>query len=145
MTDLDLSPPPIKSLGVMSLGEISPDFGRHRTELLDLSGSIKSDDRERIVRYLRGGTIIFAAMEYTTDIIAGAFGRPGGSGIRTDGDYYWRGDCPDYVEHYGVALPADFLEHMRDLDWITPLVSRRRALEIDRYLMSLRKRHDPDG
>jgi len=130
---------PVKSLGVLSLGEISPNFALHRQELIDLSGRIKGEDRERVVRYLRGGTIIFAAMEYTIDVISNAFGRPGGSGIRTDGDYYWRGDCADYVQHYGVGLPNDFLRHMERLEWTTPVVSPERALEIDRYLMGLKK------
>ena len=127
--------PSVRPLGVLSLGETGQRYRLRRQELLDLSGAIPEADRPPLAAYLRGGAIIFAAMEWTRDVIGEAFGTPGGSGIRTDGTFYWRRDAADYVEHYGVALPADFLEHARRLNWTQPTLTPERVLEIDRDLM----------
>ena len=52
----------------------------------------------------------------------------------TDGAWYWRIDTADYVEHYQVALPAEFIEHMRALAWTCPTITRERVAEIDKQL-----------
>lgn len=35
----------------------------------------------------------------------------------TDGSFFWRVDTADYVEHYQVALPSEFLRHGSSLKW----------------------------
>jgi hypothetical protein len=128
-------PPTVRSLGVLSLGETGKAYALRREELLRLAGGLPEQHRVLVANYLRGGAIVFAAMEHTKDIIDGSFETPGGSGIMTDGHYYWRRDCADYVEHYGVDLPAEFVEHVQQLDWMAPEVGPERVLAIDRYLM----------
>jgi hypothetical protein len=108
-------------LGVFGRGWPSSESERVRRELLPLVGKLSEDECPLIARYLRAGTVVFALMEWTTDVI-GAFPEPklekfrpgfhileavggrfdvaGGSGILTDGTYYWRTDTADYVEHY---------------------------------------------
>jgi hypothetical protein len=132
------TPLPVYALGIMSVGEPSRRFARHRDELRASVGAIAEDERGRIADYLRSDSIVFAPMEHTRDMLDGAFETPGGSGILTDRSYYWRMDCADYVQHYGVALPREFLDHIKGTDWESPAVSPERVLEIDRYLMKMR-------
>lgn len=150
MNDIALIP-----LGAFGLGW-PPDSERVRRELLPLVGKLSEDECPLIARYLRAGTIVFAIMEWTSDVI-GAFPKPcreklqpgarlrdvvggrfdvaGGSGILTDGTYYWRLDTADYVEHYGTGLPDEFLRHGRSLGWMAPQqLSHERFLAIYEYL-----------
>jgi hypothetical protein len=128
-------PTVVRTLGVLSFGEMGRTYAGHREDLLRLAGVLAEEDRSRIARYLRGGKIVFAAMEHTKDVIDGVFETPGGSGILTDGSYYWRRDSADYVEHYGIALPREFVEHVVRSAYIPPDISPHRLLEIDRFLM----------
>ncbi len=75
-------------------------------------------------------------MEYTSDILSGAFDVAGGSAVLTDGTYYWRRDAAEYVEHYGIGLSDDFLRHGRDREWSAPEVARDEILRIDRFLIA---------
>lgn len=128
----------LEALGLLSIGEPGPAYAQRRAELLRLAECLPAEDRTRIASYLRRGTIVFAAMEHTRDVIGGDFETPGGSGILTDGEYYWRLDAADYVEHYGLCLPADFVDHVARLNWVCPEVPPERVLVIDRILMSRR-------
>jgi hypothetical protein len=38
----------------------------------------------------------------------------------TDGRWVWMSDLPDYVEQYGVALPAAFLREIRANNYVVP-------------------------
>ncbi|MFV0460776.1 MAG: hypothetical protein ACK5MT_18630 [Actinomycetales bacterium] len=84
--------------------------------------------------YLRSGTLVLALMEYTTDVVGDAFGVPGGSGIQTDGTYYWRVDAAEYVEHYGVGLDEEFLAWMEHHAWRAPTVPPADLADIDAQL-----------
>ena len=90
--------------------------------------------RQRVADYLTGGASIFALMEYTTDILEGAFGVSGGSAILSDGTYYWRRDAADYVRHYGIDVGAEALSHMSSNDWAPPKLSPKEIMKIDKYL-----------
>lgn len=130
--------PAVRPLGVLSAGEPGKAYVRHRDELLRLAERLPVEHRVRMANYLRRGAIVFAAMEHTRDVIDGNFETPGGSGILTDGEYYWRLDCADYVEQYGVHLPREFVDHVARLDWLAPEVPPERVLVIDQFLMSHR-------
>lgn len=75
-----------------------------------------------------------AIMEYTRDALEDAFGVSGGSAIMTDGVYYWRRDTAEYVETYGIDLPAEFLEHGCRLNWVPPSLTKKQVLMCDGYL-----------
>ena len=74
-------------------------------------------------------------MEYTDDLVDGQFGVAGGSAIMTDGVYFWRLDTADYVETYGVGLPAGFLAHARSLRWTPPIPDQDRVQELEQELI----------
>jgi hypothetical protein len=146
---------PVIPLGVFGL--LWPvDEEPVRSALRPLVGMLPEAERPAIASYLRAGEMILAYMEGTSDvlgafpkprleklytsvdileIVGGAFAVSGGSAILTDGTYYWRLDTADYVEHYGVGLPEDFLRHGRSLGWSMPPMSPEDALAVDRYLM----------
>lgn len=143
---------PVKPIGLFSLVN---SFEQLRDELLSLVGLLPKEECPAVVKYLRAGTIIFAVMEHTHDLI-GAFPTPrrnlprygihvrdkvggrfdvaGGSGILTDGAYYWRGDTADYVEHYRVGLPDEFLRHGRAQGWVPPTLTEEEVLAVNNYL-----------
>jgi hypothetical protein len=128
-------------LGFFGVVAGQPELEKLRGELLTLVGKLPEDECPAIATYLRAGTIVFAIMEGTSDIV-GAFPKPlrenfrwgcnilgvvggrfavsGGSAIQTDGVYYWRTDTAEYVEHYRVALPEDFLRRGRAQGWVAP-------------------------
>ena len=117
----------VEPLGVL-VGQISRD------KLTPLIGAIPEGDRRPIAEYLRGGALVFAVMAYTRDKLFGRFGTTGGSSIRTDGRYYWRGDAGDYVETYGIGLPQSFLQHGSAAGWKAPTLSEADVLAIHAFL-----------
>jgi hypothetical protein len=62
--------------------------------------------------------IAFSAFDKTT--VAGT------NSIRTDGIWVWPDTFSYYVRQHGVALPADFLKHIRDRKYSPP-----KEVEID--------------
>ncbi|MEV6242410.1 hypothetical protein [Lentzea sp. NPDC051838] len=115
-------------LGVFGRPRLSPEL------LRPLVGELSSDLRGRVAEYLRGGTLVIALMEYTEDVLEGRFGVSGGSGVMTDGTYYWRCDAAEYVETYGIHLDQAIIDHMEQTGWRAPQLSPAEVLEIDDVL-----------
>jgi hypothetical protein len=129
MTDNEREP--LIPLGFFAVLSYTRAEERARRVLRSLQGGLREDPRP-IIPYLRSGRILLALMEQTDDLLDDEFSVPGGSGIMTDGVYFWRVDTADYVEHHRVALPSDFLEHGRRRDWHPPDISPEREAEADR-------------
>jgi hypothetical protein len=74
------------------------------------------DDEDRIVEYLRAGSLMTGVMEGMLDVVSGAAFLEGSgcSSFLTDGVWLWRQDYPYYVETYHVPVPADFVQHVID-------------------------------
>lgn len=77
-----------------------------------------------IVTYLNAGTVYAVAAGPTLDI----FKHParhiiGPLSLHTDGTWLWPSDLAYYVQHYHVALPDDFIAHMRAQHWTPPQLS----------------------
>jgi hypothetical protein len=150
------TPHPVTPLGLFGFVWGQPEFEKLRDDILPLVGMLPKEECPAIARYLRAGAIVFAVMEVTSDVI-GAFPEPrrdlprygvhtldvkggrfavaGGSAIDTDGTYCWRGDTADYVEHYRVGLPEEFLRHGRSLGWVPPTMTPEDVLAVDDYLV----------
>ncbi|AKT43470.1 hypothetical protein [Chondromyces crocatus] len=138
----------VESIGILSAIAPQQVFEQARSELQKRTGTLPGEERAAIASYLRAGAIVFAIMEHTTDVLEGAFGVPGGSGVRTDGAYYWRGDAADYVERYCIAPSDDFLSHGRALQWSPRPMAEEDIAGVYDYLMAnmrqirrARKRH----
>jgi hypothetical protein len=126
-----MSPVVLKSIGVLSLPEAQPQFRERREALLESVGELNDQDRARCVQFLRGGTLVLAFMEQTRDVIAERFVVAGGSGIRSDGTYYWRQDAADYIEQHGIGVPDDFLRHCREQRWEARELTIAETNEVD--------------
>ncbi len=114
----------LQPIGMLSAKVLT---ARDIDELLEGCKEALASDRE-LLRYLQGGTVGFAIMEQTRDVIRGSFGTDGGSGVLTDGEYYWRGDAADYVGTYGVAPSEQFMRQVRSKRWPEPLSPERLAV-----------------
>jgi hypothetical protein len=125
---------PVTPLGVFGVVAGQRQFEQLRDKIVALGGMLHDQVRPSIARYLRSGATVFAIMEYTRDVVAGAYGVSGGSAIVTDGTYYWRSDTAEYVERYGTGLPEDFLRHWRVQRWAARSMAPEDVLAVDRYL-----------
>ncbi|WP_155848951.1 hypothetical protein [Amycolatopsis vancoresmycina] len=126
-------------LGVFGPGGDTP-FGLEPGLLRPLVGRLDGDLRKQVARYLRNGTVVIALMEYTEDVLEGRFGVSGGSGVMTDGAYYWRCDAAQYVETYGIGLDQSIVDHMERAGWQAPPVSPATLLRIDGFLVKTLRR-----
>lgn len=91
--------------------------------------AIGGSERKRVVDYLSGGEGVIAG-GYVTDPVTDDPSHRIPYTLKTDGIWLWSGAWVWFVERYGAALPADFLEHMRALGYKPPQVSAERAREI---------------
>lgn len=107
-----------------------------RAEIERLAGAIVGAQRERVANYLRTCPVVIAIMEHTYDVLGRVFSVAGGSAIHTDGVYYWRRDAAEYVDHYGVSLPSDFLARGKRTQWVPPSLTAAEILAIDDYLVT---------
>jgi hypothetical protein len=87
-------------------------------------------DTASVTAYLTSGHPILDVMEVTSDSLGGKFHSPGGSSIATDGEYAWRLDLAEYVRHYRINLPQDFIQWMEDNSYEIPEVTRKRLIDI---------------
>jgi hypothetical protein len=104
--------------------------------------TIEKEERSAVAHYLRSGTVIVATMEYTKDVIADEFVVAGGSGINSDGRYYWRADAAEYVEHYGIEIPKTAIALMRARNWNAPMLSPEKVVEVDRLIWATLAPHE---
>lgn len=128
------SPAIVEPLGVFGPTRDAP--GVTAAALTSLRDGLDPELRARVASYLNAGSVVLAFMEYTTDLLEGRFGVSGGSGVLSDGVYYWRRDAVEYVTEYGIALPPPALEHMRSQNWTPPTLDDQSLMEIDRYLFT---------
>lgn len=121
---------PVRSVGFYA--ELSPGWG------MPVDGSIRDavrsagePDEGRIVEYLRRGTGLWSEMSAGPDVLDPEGPVLTGTGsLRTDGTWLWREDLRYYLSTYHLALPAEFLAHVRRLGYAPPPVAEARLTEI---------------
>jgi hypothetical protein len=123
----------LKPLGPFAILHLVEQPQRARRVLEALRDGL-DDSPELVAAYLRSGTVLLAIMEQTSDLIEGRFSVAGGSGIVTDGTFFWRADTAEYVEHYLVSLPDAFIVHGRQAGWIPRVLDRQQIIEADRQV-----------
>lgn len=129
----------LKSLFQSTADPGSGEFSRD--ELVGISGKLPSELLPVVAGYLRSAPMFLAWMELSEDLIDGSFRVPGGSAINSDGTYYWRLDTAAYVEHYGIELPADFMQHAGARNWEPVKLDEFEFLEIYEELEQIMKRY----
>jgi hypothetical protein len=136
-----VQPRSVKPLGIFASAPdsmFSPEaFERKRSVLASSRGAIPEERRAPVVEYLRRSQTIKPIMGVVPDMLEGRFF--GGMAIQSDGIYFWREDTADYVERYGVELPAEFLSHGEARGWVPVRLSVEEWVSVDLYLSNLRK------
>lgn len=120
------------------LGELRlyADQDAARTRLRAARAALGSE-RRVVAQYLAAGTVVFAIMDSPPDLLDPRVRIPGGSGVATDGEYFWLGVAAHYVATYGIALPPEFVTKAVKYGGVPPVVASSRLREIDRALIAL--------
>ncbi|WP_432146076.1 hypothetical protein [Streptomyces sp. bgisy084] len=87
-------------------------------------------DEDRILSYLKGGEEIFSTMGAERDVISQDEWVSGDGSLVTDGEWVWPVDLAHYLSRYRIALPGDFLDHVRKAEYQAPVVPDERAREV---------------
>ena len=86
-------------------------------------------ERKRIALCLSGGVTLISGSYWTDPVTDDPEHRIPYS-LMTDGAWVWPGPWTWFVEGYGAALPADFLEHIRAQHYKPSQISAQRVREI---------------
>ncbi|WP_245236998.1 hypothetical protein RFN58_25005 [Streptomyces iakyrus] len=120
----------IRPVGFFS--ELSPGWGLAETgSIRNAVRPLGEPDEKNILDYLRSGTGIWSEMSAGPDVLDPYAPEMTGIGsLYTDGTWLWREDLTYYVATYHVALPNEFVEHIRTLKYKAPVVSESRLVDI---------------
>ena len=119
---------PLGIFGAHPLDDLTED------ELLPLVDQIDLETRKLVAAYLRAGQSVLAFMAYSRDVIADKFGVSGGPAIWTDGVYFYRHEAAEYIETYGIGIPADAITLMSLSDWKPPKFQQADVVEYSEWL-----------
>jgi hypothetical protein len=99
--------------------------GQPNGSIRDAVRPVGEPDEADLVAYLDAGHVLIDVMEAGRDAITGNAHRhsPGCSSLMTDGGWLWRQDFPHYVETHHVSLPDAFINHVRGLNYQTPIIT----------------------
>lgn len=123
-----------KPLGV--LAPVPGIGGWEGSGLAEHVGGLPDELRETVANYLATCPVFLAWMEHTRDQISDRFGVDGGSAIVSDGAFYWRLDAAAYVREYGIAVPREAIENMRQRNWTPPEFARDDYLSLYSILLN---------
>jgi hypothetical protein len=101
-------------------------------------------DRDRIVAYLRGGIGLAGVGRYVEDVLDPTARPALTPSPKTDGVWLWREDLAHYVARHHVALPDEFVAHMRANGWAVPALSRAEVSRLSRQLFRELGGHDAE-
>ncbi|AEW94697.1 MULTISPECIES: hypothetical protein [Streptomycetaceae] len=94
-----------------------------------------ADDEEQILAYLESCSEIFITQGAELDVISHDELIVGAGSLITDGVWVWPIDFVHYLRRYHLALPDDFLAHVRKNGYQAPEVSvSRREEALDLFL-----------
>ncbi|MER7317753.1 hypothetical protein OHB37_18410 [Streptomyces albidoflavus] len=112
--------------------ELSPGWGLPESgSIRDAVRSTGEADEAEIASYLLNGTEIWSEMSAGPDVLDTEGGLLTGIGsLYTDGEWIWRGDLSHYVSRHHVALPRQFLTHIREANHSPPKVPEKRLVTI---------------
>jgi hypothetical protein len=104
-------------LGVFK--ELGYDDDPTAPSLASVRGKRRADHKAEVLAYLRRGRTTAFSPGIKTDVFDPSKLAETLS-VMTDGTYEWPELLAYYVEHYDVALPEEFEEHMRNNLWQVP-------------------------
>ena len=83
----------------------------------EVIGKEQKEYIDKIYEYLSSGIILVTSPGVATDVIKPDVGEIGTISAMTDGIWLWPSDLAYYVKKYGVKLPEEFIETMRNNNW----------------------------
>ncbi|KIE23733.1 mucin [Streptomyces sp. MUSC 125] len=98
--------------------------------LHDAVRSTGPEDEDRVLVYLESALEIYSTMGARRDALTGDEWIAGSESLLTDGTWIWPIDLVHYVRRHHVALPHEFLDHIRANDYTVPAVPDERAREV---------------
>ena len=87
-------------------------------------------DGEHIAGYLRSGNPFAVTGMAVDDVLDPERKNVAELMTMTDGEWEWPSDLVYYFEEYNVALPGDFVDHMRALNWTPPSLSHGELVKL---------------
>jgi hypothetical protein len=91
-------------------------------------------DEANILNYLESGTTYAAVPGVDQDVLADPARIIGPMHIRTDGVWAWPATLAYYVRTYHIALPNEFVEHMRANGWSCPPLPAVGRLDLEGHV-----------
>lgn len=94
---------------------------------------VASYDKKRLREYLMGAYVVVATSRI--GFPSPFTGKTTGGSIccRTDGEWTWFDDLPDYIELHHVALPTAFLERIKSYGYLPPEVDPAVVPSLERH------------
>lgn len=108
----------LKRLGFYDEFALHPPGGAG--SIRDAVRSAGDPDAAQIRAYLQSGSFVTAFADDEIDVIDRKTVIPDGASDMTDGTWVWGTDLPYYYQRYNLALPADFLAHVRSNNYVNP-------------------------
>ncbi|WP_019073322.1 hypothetical protein [Streptomyces hokutonensis] len=102
----------------------------HAPSLRDAVQDSGPRDEDLVLAYLESAREIYTTMGAQRDALAGDEWIAGSESLLTDGTWIWPIDLVHYVRRHHVALPQEFLEHIRANSYTAPAVPDERARQI---------------
>jgi hypothetical protein len=87
-------------------------------ELKASRSNVPQPDEDAILKYLQNGTQVVAVAGLAVDLLSKDGEIIGPPHEFSDGVWSWTSDVIHYVKRYHVRVPAEFVEHMRNSDWL---------------------------
>lgn len=103
----------------------------------DFVREVAEPDESGVLSYLDNGEEILSFMGSVKDVLGSGEKILGGDNIFTDGEWVWRGDLWFYVVTYHLALPAEFLQKVRSLQYRAPEIETQECLAIYEQVRSI--------
>lgn len=97
-----------------------------RLESLKNEGPL--EDEQKVLKYLRSGAQLMAVAGVVDDLLASPRETIGSPHVFSDGSWCWTADVIYYVENHHIAVPDEFLSHMRANDCNCPEVANKQEL-----------------
>ncbi|MGV9322224.1 hypothetical protein [Streptomyces sp. NPDC003660] len=98
--------------------------------LRDAARAVGERDEGRVLAYLDACPEIYTTMGAERDVIADDVWITGAGSLITDGTWVWPIELAHYVRRHHVALPHEFITHIRAQNYVCPEVSGDRARSI---------------
>ncbi|MER5802583.1 hypothetical protein [Streptomyces mirabilis] len=111
-------------------GHGDPSASASAPSLRDAVRAAGEWDEDQIVAYLESATEIYSTMGAERDVITGDDWIPGAGSLVTDGSWLWLVELAHYVRNHHMALPSDFVDHIRANGYVSPSLSHEQSLKI---------------